>query len=348
MRTIIFFLIFLVFISCRKKTDSNIEFEITDFPVEKNIESEVMTVPPVLLAPENMCISDNKLIILSTKKDTLIDVFQLPECKYLFSDGIKGAGPNDLPIDIDPKFIQAEEDVFRIFSPLGYIKEYTINNNKIVDRKKQKINTKYLDYPVNGFKILSDNLFICTTGINDNHNFEFVQINSDTGENHLFGSSPDWINNQWVKGMEPFVYVKNTVVHPDGTKFASFYGFFKRWRIYDAKTTQLIRDISVHVSPYSKEVEEDILDRTVYYRGYPRASEKYIYALCKNQKYGYNSNENTELQVWNWDGNPVAILNLNHKIDLFAVSEKEKRIYALNRNEGHEDKIYVYTIPVLN
>jgi hypothetical protein len=51
-----------------------------------------MDVPPVILAPKNMCISDDKLIIFYDKKDTVLDIFQLPECKYLFSAGIKGRG----------------------------------------------------------------------------------------------------------------------------------------------------------------------------------------------------------------------------------------------------------------
>jgi hypothetical protein len=58
--------------------------------------------------------------------------------------------------------------------------------------------------------------------------------------------------------------------------------------------------------------------------------------LCKNQKYT-DINNNTELQVWNWNGNPIAIFNLDQKIDLFVISENERRIYALNTDEGHTD-----------
>jgi hypothetical protein len=184
------------------------------------------------------------------------------------------------------------------------------------------------------------------TNIDNNHDFEFVQIDKTTNKNTLFSPFPKWINKSWAEEMKPFVYIKNTVVHPSGTKFASFYAFFKHWRLYDNET-KLVRDISVQIPPYSDEIEEVPLERMVYYRGYPQASEKYIYVLCKNQKYT-DINNNTELQVWTWNGNPIAIFNLDQKIDLFVISENERRIYALNTDEGHEDKIYVYSIPISN
>jgi hypothetical protein len=42
------------------------------------LKSEIITVPPILLAPSNICVSADKLISLSVKKDTVFDFFQLP------------------------------------------------------------------------------------------------------------------------------------------------------------------------------------------------------------------------------------------------------------------------------
>jgi hypothetical protein len=108
MKQLIYFLFFLLLISCKNKNQDNI-YTATEFPEKMELKSEVIIVPPILLYPENMCISNNQLIVLSTKKDTLFDFFQLPKCNYLFSAGLIGGGPNDLPPDIDSKFLQTSE-----------------------------------------------------------------------------------------------------------------------------------------------------------------------------------------------------------------------------------------------
>lgn len=104
-----------------------------------------------------------------------------------------------------------------------------------------------------------------------------------------------------------------------------------------------MKDIAVNIYPYT--VNDDFYQRTVYYYNYPRASDKYIYVLCMDSKAGENNVNETKLQVWDWNGNPVACLILDRKIDFFAVYEKERKIYTVNADEEHEDKIYMYSIP---
>jgi hypothetical protein len=99
----------------------------------------------------------------------------------------------------------------------------------------------------------------------------------------------------------------------------------------------------VNIDPYY--IDDDFHQRMIYYYNYPRASDKYIYVLCKDSKVSDDYGEETKLQIWDWDGNPVANLILDRKIDFFIIYEEEQKIYAINVDEGHEDKIYVYSIP---
>jgi hypothetical protein len=191
--------------------------------------------------------------------------------------------------------------------------------------------------------MLNNQLFICMADVSNHNDFEYVLVNVENKNNKAFSRYPNWTNQGWVEEMKPFVYIKNTAVHPDGTKFASFYAFFKKWRIYDYYGN-LQMNISANIEPYQPNIVQDVNDRMVYYYGYPYTTKEYIYVLCKNSLYADHKKDFTELQVWNWEGVPKAIFQLDKKIDLFTISEKEKKIYALNKDEGNEDKIYVYSL----
>jgi hypothetical protein len=293
-----------------------------------------------------MCISGDKLIILYQKKDTALDIFQLPECKYLFSAGQKGRGPNDFSGQCDIRSLQFTENGFSIIEDYGLLRKFIIDDKgkNISTVNHKNINTDFLTLPINGFNTINDTLSIAFSNIDIKYNegYEFVRINTKTGTNRLFSPFPDWNKTIWAKNHKAFAYIKNTVPHPSGTKFAVFYAFFKRWRIYNSKT-ELVKDIAVNIHPYA--VNDDLSQRIIYYYNYPRASDKYIYVLCKDRKANENIDNETKLQVWDWDGNPVADLILDKKIDFFVVSEKYQKIYTVNVDEEHEDKIYVYSIP---
>jgi hypothetical protein len=342
MKYLIYLLIPCLLISCKSKDENNLNSTVLAFPVTEKLKATIITVPPVLLYPSNMCISGDKMVILSIKEDTLFRFFQLPECVFLFGAGIRGGGPHDFPSDIDISYLQPTQKGFNVVVEMGLFREMEICNNSIIKSKERIINTDFIHFPINGFKKLNDTLSICMPDLS-NRDFEYVLINSSKNTNRLFSPYPMWVNKQWINEMKPFIYIKHTVVHPSKTKFASFYAFFKHWRIYTE--INMTHDISVDISPCSNDIEESLNERMVYYKSYPYASNEYIYTLCKNLKYSNNSYNTTELQIWKWDGNPVANYILDKKIDLFTVSEKDRKLYALNKDEGNEDKIYVYSIP---
>ncbi|GHV69480.1 hypothetical protein FACS1894199_18280 [Bacteroidia bacterium] len=347
MKNLIYLLVFLSFVGCKQTVQKGVAVTTVEaFPATIELKAGILNVPPVILAPANMFIYDNQLVIMYNKKPTVFDFFQLPECQYLYSSGMRGGGPSDLPVHFDSKFTRATSNGFSVFSPSGLIREYRVdrvNGGKLINCKDQKINLQHLGDLINGFNMLSDSVFIAWPSVFNHQGYEFVHINANTNENTLFSAMPQWVDAEWCKDAQQyFAYFKNTVVHPSENKFAAFYAFFKQWRIYD--NMELIHDISVHIPPYSAKVGEDVAERMTYYdRSY--ASEKYIYAICRNKKYTDDSSLTTELQVWKWDGTPVAVLLLDKKIACFTISEKDNKIYAVTSDEGYEDTIYVYSIP---
>ena len=90
---ILLWLIIISFTAC--KTDNNKTTIITRFSEESQPNITAIQTAPILLAPEEMFIINNQIWVFQSQKDTLFDVFELPDCNYLFSTGQKGQGPND-------------------------------------------------------------------------------------------------------------------------------------------------------------------------------------------------------------------------------------------------------------
>ena len=61
--------------------------------------------------------------------------------------------------------------------------------------------------------------------------------------------------------------------------------------------------------------------------------------LCANLQTGVDCHE---LQVWDWEGRPVARFKFDRKLSMMAVSPKYNKIYAL------DNELYVYDLPQLN
>ena len=130
------------------------------------------------------------------------------------------------------------------------------------------------------------------------------------------------------------------MVKPDGTKFASFFDKFKMFRIYN-NSGVLEKEVIMMIN-------EDIFDpkrkrgtSMIYYR-VVKVSNKYIYAMCMNEYSDKLLETNPSIEIWDWDGNPVAKLNMNNPIFTFDVTMDDKKLYCIDRVEI--DKIFVYNL----
>lgn len=82
---------------------------------------------------------------------------------------------------------------------------------------------------------------------------------------------------------------------------------------------------------------------TIYYT-LIKASDKYIYALCQNQQSSQFVNNIPKIEVWDWDGNPVAEFTLDKSICAFDVYE-DKVFYGMDYSSM--DCIFRYDFPGL-
>ena len=289
-----------------------------------------------------MFICEDKLVLYHMKKDTLFDIFQLPDCEFLYSAGIIGMGPNDF-INIDVRSFRPTPNGFLFYDTgVKILKEVFIKENSLfIDNENRKhFETDHM--PVNGFTKLNDSLYFYFGDMN-NKEVEYALYNYNSQTEYTSITYPNWAKKQTLDQLPIFTYMKNVVTKPDGEFFVSFYTYFKRLRIYDQMGV-LCNDIKVEIPPFNNNIETNTEERLLSYYGYPKTVGDYIYVFCKNAKYkNMFEVSTTELQVWKWDATPVATYDLGVNLTHFAISEKYHKIYAVDSQ--HEECFYVFDLP---
>jgi hypothetical protein len=311
---------------------SDKEIVITEFPSKQEIKTSIILTDSVILDPDAMFIMNSKLWILQKKNNVLFDIFSLPDGKYLFSTGNKGQGPDDFihPISYT---INTEVSGFSILDR-NILKTIILQpNNTLHVIKSEKT---FEQMPVNGFVKLNDSLFCafadCATGGTVGE-YEYCLKNKSKDTEIKFSKYPD-LSKKKFKGDERCqIYYKWLVANSNERKIAAFYSNFKFLRFYSAEG-DLLKEIRVNVPPYQQtENIENREERKKFY-GKPIATDHYIYAPCSSN----------EIQVWDWNGNPIIQYALDKKFSKFAVSENDKKIYMVSWEESDLDKIYTFEL----
>jgi hypothetical protein len=323
-------------IACNKIVPSK-DVTVTEFPATKELKATVMQTDPVILDPDGIFIVNSQIWVIQNKKDTLFDVFNLYDGKYLYSTGIKGGGPDDF-IFPQAQTIQVEDDKFTILDrfmlktmevqPSGSLR--TVKRERIFDMAT-----------LNGFLKINDSLFCtfadCLTGADGDFEFEFLLKNISSGKEIKFSKYPDLTVQKFQGDQKCFIYNKYPVANSSRGIFATFYGYFKFARFYSINNgvLELEKELHVNIEPYSTDNIDNWEKRNIYYSK-PVATDKYIYVPCSDN----------EIQVWDWEGNPIMQYFIDIDFSAFTISEKLNKLYAVQYTDDDEsiDKIYVYDL----
>jgi hypothetical protein len=328
----------LLLCACNTKDVRKEMVVVTDFPKKAELSVSVIKTEPIILYPEQMFITGNQLFVFQSKKDTLFDVFRLPDCMYMYSVGTKGQGPNEF-LRPNSGTIQPVND--NEFTVLDYhaVKRVAVKENGTLETVESF--TPFKVFPINGYAMINDSLFcsyaFCAMGKTGDFDFEYNMVNRYTKIEKMFSPYPKLTAKNYEGDEKCQIYHKSRIVHPKGHLFASFYFYFKHFRIYNYKG-EIIKEISVKTEPYNSDNLEDFEKRKFYFIK-PFATDHYIYVMCKHSNAGSHQQE---LQVWDWDGNPVIQYFLNGDFSTYAISEKYRKLYATNTT--NEDEIYTYDL----
>lgn len=336
MKRILYALTLGVLLSCCGHGDSSIT--VTTFEKEGELTAEEITVPVPFLVPRYLGVSGNYLFVYKEREDVLFSIFSLPDMKHLTCAGKRGQGPNDFNL-LDTRSFRITSDGFDVIDAnLNMLKEVCISDGGLEVKKSKTLFNRGMTS--NGFYPLADGNFV-TLGQLGQGEKEYILYQPEKEEFITIGEYPEW--QEGPKGTPEFMtYVKTCVTHPKGNLFAAFYGRFKRWRLYDS-SLNLKADIDVRVEPFEADVTLPSSKQPIYYIGQPYATDEYIYVLCSNGNTSMHGK--SELQIWGWDGSAVARYFFDRKLSMIAISEKYKKIYAIDNRT--EDKIFVYDFPVI-
>lgn len=290
------------------------------------------TISSPMLYPRNIFISDNKLVVLNEKTDTLFQVFSLPDLHYAYSFGIKGEGPEDFNMPAI-NVVSYEEDGFTLLD-VNKLKHIHVSD------EASTVSSEVLpfDFPYyNGMMKLSDSLYCCDAGLEEDKEYMFLRLGS---EPVLRGEYPENVDRFKETLARNQAYDKITVVKPGGGGFASFYRYTRRYRIYDSEGT-LLDDVILDIAPGNKEPDAEGENNYIHAIS-AFATENYIYTLNLDMvpKEIMEGNRMPNIQVFDWDGVPVKQYLLDRFISSFAVDEKGGKIYGVFVDDA--DGIYTF------
>lgn len=334
MKIVYFILIVLCFCSCSNggKTEKVVKV----FPIREKLHGEVYKSSVPLFVPRYMGITGDYLYVYKEREKYKFVVYRIPEMEFLGEMGELGQGPNDFNL-LDTRSFNQIEGGFQVVEASSHkLKSVLFDNGKMIVTSSNSIPEQ--GYSGNGFYPLKDGDYLSLGRIEDK--LEYSMYNAETSTFTHIGEYPTWYN---LSAQDtPFVvYLKNCVVNISQDRIAAFYSRFKRFRIYDT-SMNLLHDVDVQIEPYGFSLGKPGELNPTYYINRPYSIGKYIYSLCSLSQ--TNKHGNSELHVWDWEGNPIACYELERKISLFAICEKRGKIYALN-NEV-EDEFYIYDLPV--
>ena len=321
-RNILLFGLIYIAVSC---SDSRVVTVCTPDVVD-TLKMDCITLSEKLMMPTRMIASCGKVVVYQRKGDdvfVLIDVSQGGKCSVI---GRKGRGPSEFA-GVDVQSIKPVDGGFVCMDAGGKVKRINLNG----DIEIETASSATFGQPQNGVFVGDE--FIAANVVNGES--EYIVYPSDSGRACFVSEYPDWTGDKTQP--LPFLYMKNMIAHPDKGLFASFYVYFRKIRIYDADGN-VLHDIDVRLPDEFPAYSPDPERQYFAYASYPCASERYIYALCRNSDRESFNTEAPEIQVWNWSGNLKKRYVPDRNIDLFAVDEEYGLIFGMDID--NPDKLY--------
>lgn len=318
-----------------KRNESSLTFQVSDFLVSKTV-----SVPVNSLLPFKVFITGDFLVIYDQQKTDLFKVFALPSIKFLFSWGEVGRGPGEFYL-INSSSIIGFKDRF-VFQDHQRVLTATVDKNSILVTDDQML--KQQNEPINGLLRINDSCFIFDRSSADDFEHTFINLKDDS-KTFNFGefNDPYNIDEYYIREQ---VYTKTKAVKPDGRRIAVFYLFINKFKLYD-ENLKIIKEVFIggdnHFANFSI---SDLISKQMY-NAEVVVNDSLIYVLNPNISLA-ELRENKEtlkptITVWNWDGEPIAKYQLDKPVCSFALSNNNRKIYAISTFVMNE--IYEYELP---
>lgn len=283
------------------------------------------------LNPRNIVCWRDYVIIIESKNEPYFSFWSQDSLIYIFSDGYRGGGPNEL-IDARPDYFAKTDSSFFILDS-QIERELILKGNKI-----QIINNQPLIFPdaINRLVRVDKDVYIMAGLTNGIDKAEHTKCTPDG--NRSFGEYP---TKGIDDGIQQFFFDTKFTAGKMGEKTIwDFYFYHNLIRQYSIDG-ELLQEVSLDL----KEEHENTVsmlssDRIIEYWNRVVVEGDYIYVLFHNKE--HRSKDAPELQKWDWDGNLIARYQLDKYYNHYAISDKGI-LYAMDVFD-HPYEVYTYNL----
>lgn len=286
------------------------------FPIEKMLTADMVKLNEII-NPEFMSICGEHFAISCSVTDPMIYLYSTPSLEFENSFVRKGRGPNEIPIF--PMFCKSPDNNSMYiwgYTPVT-IKKFHINGDNKPEYEREFRLSRYEAF--NYMNILNDSLFLYYLP-------DELTIKKYDLVNNCY---LDEIKFKMENHKESFFFSNRGMMDANTEKIVYSYIFKKQIDIFDVKTMKRTAQIKTK-GKTSVQPSFDFNDVTKYYWNL-YAGKDYFYAL-----YGGSNNsenvKNSALEVFDYDGNPIAKYQFDTVPYLFVVDEAKNIIYGYNHD----------------
>jgi len=340
--TITFTGLLLISLHCAGQTTINK----VQFPIQKDLKCSTIEVEPVLIAKSpGLVISNNYIVFLRSKGDNIFSIFSFPSLNHIGDFGTIGKGPNEFLLP-DVKNAVASNDGFILFDVSRKVFVH-INISKLIENRnfvEKHIEVPRELYTLNDAHIVSDKViwgmpYPKVEKEKVQSKYMYTSYNTISNQVEYFGVYPDIYKNRSEVELWTAFY-RHSIVKPDGKRIASFFDSIKMLRIYN-QSKKLIKELIMETQDYFSNSYRQEHGIKHYYK-VVKSTEQYIFALCYNAPKSMFFEIMPTIEVWNWDGEPIANFKMSNSILTFDVTSDNKKIYCVDYIDTN--KFYVYDI----
>ena len=262
-----------------------------------------------VIAPDFILAKNGFLFVASSRSDSMLCQYSLPDLKLVRQGGTKGQSENQFALF--PMFCRSMSDDVYIwgYSPLT-IKRFSVNKDgKLYFRKKYTL--PYYE-SFNQMHILHDSIFTYSSIPSE---FAIKELNLNQGE------EINKIRFETEGHGETYFYKERGFMSANEKYIVYVYFYKKQIDIYDAKTLKLHKRLkndqkepAIRIGDF--EGNEHFYVNIV-------AGEERIYALCHEK-------DDYALEVFDYDGNPITKYKFDIVPFLFDIDERENILYGYN------------------
>ena len=335
---IIFIFFTLITSSCKNKEKNS-----DSFPLVIRVENlnrtdtikkiNAVEIPiEVTIAPARMKIVNNFLFVSCFQCEPMIYIFSLPDAQFVNSFGIKGQGPDDFFYSV---FCDGSFNHLYIwgYADIRKINKFSINNEgELIFQTGISLNEPKI---MNQIHLLKDSFIIYNTFPEDLSLKKIDLSNQEKVKEVHFKKDNDSNESAFQSNRG------NLAASNNGIAYLYLYRDKIDFFDLDLNLKTAIEDESKKNINIKKNIQY-YKDNTLYYTT-QYAGEKSLYALCKGSSLNDKLNSMSScIKEYDWNGNQIAVYNLDHALELFVVNEDEKKLYGYSIN--NPDVFLVYNL----